>query len=116
MTSQIEMLDLDALPAREKGDVEMVDLFHLGGRTYQIPAEPRVNLALKFLWQRKTRGELDAAANLLGDMLGAEAFEALMEWPGLTVEILNQVSTAAAKVAMGQMEQAVGNSGGGQSK
>ena len=35
---------------------------------------------------------------------------------GLTTEILEKVCNAAAMTAMGQMEAALGNSGGGQSK
>lgn len=110
------MINLDEAPKLDNSKVEMINLFQLGGRTYQIPAKPRVNLALKFLWQRKTKGELEAAAALLGDMIGDEGFQALMEYEDLTSEILEKVCTAAATVAMGGMEQAVGNSGGGQKK
>lgn len=115
MPSQIEVLDLDAIGVPEDTG-ERVTLFHLNNKDYTIPKAPRPNLALKFLWQRKTVGEMEAASNLLGEMLGEEAFMALMEWEGLTSEILEKVCNAAAMTAMGQMENALGNSGGGQSK
>ena len=105
-------IDLDA-QAKSDQPVEMVDLFHLNGKTYQVQGKPRVNLALKFMWQRKTVGELEAASNLLVEMLGEEAFQTLMEYEDLTPEILEQVCSAASKVAMGELETATGNSGSG---
>lgn len=110
-----EVLNLDAI---EKTDepVEMVDLFHLNGRTYQIEKKPKLNIALKFLKVRRERGELEAAAELLPDMIGDEAFTALSEYEGLTTEIFEHVATAAAKVTMGGLEKALGNSGSGPRK
>lgn len=96
--------------------VEMTDLFTLNGKTYRIPAKPRVNVALKFLRLMREKNELEAAAMLLPDMVGVEAFNALTEYEGLTDEMLAQVCQAAAKVTMGGLDKALGNSGSGPHK
>jgi hypothetical protein len=110
-----EVLNLDAI---EKTDepVEMVDLFQLNGRMYQIAKKPKVNVALKFLKLIREKNELEAAAMMLPEMIGDEAFGALADYDDLTPEILNQVAMAAAKVTMGGLEKALGNSNSGPRK
>lgn len=110
-----EVLNFDEMAVDEE-PVEMVDLFQLNGRMYQIQKKPRLNIALKFLKMRREKGEMDAAAELLPDMIGEEAFSALAEYEGLKPEMLQQVAMAAAKVTMGGLEKALGNSGSGPRK
>jgi len=55
-----------------------VELFSLDGVSYTIPAKPRVNLALRYLWHAKQYGEDRAAAELLESLLGADGFEVLV--------------------------------------
>jgi hypothetical protein len=104
-----------AAPASPKV-VEMMDLFELDGKTYQIPARPRVNLALKFLYKARTEGMEMAAAMLLVDLIGEEGFQALMDCDELEPDQLATIINAAQKVTMGGLEKALGESGAGQAK
>jgi hypothetical protein len=100
-------------PTAADQPVEMTDLFSLNGVTYQVPAKPRLNLALRYLKARRESGEMEAASLLLEQMVGGEGFDALMNYDDLTPEILEQVTTAAAKLAMGGLEKSLGNSHSG---
>lgn len=57
---------------------EMVDLFTIDGRTYQVPAQPAAGLALLYLKQYRDHGEEIANLSLMEAVLGDEAFNALM--------------------------------------
>lgn len=103
-------------PVNGSKAVAMMDLFELDGKTYQIPARPRVNLALKFLYKARTEGMEMAAAMLLIDLIGEEGFKALMECDELEPEQLATIIQAAQKVTMGGLEQALGESQGGHAK
>lgn len=79
-------------------------LFSIDGREYDIPAKPRANIALKYLWEVKQRGQEVAAATLLEELIGAEGFQALMEYDDLTQDQLKTVMEAAQKVVLGNAE------------
>ncbi len=93
-----------------------VDLFHLNDVTYQIPAKPRVNVALRYLWQAKTLGETSATAGLLEALLGSEGFLALTEYDELTAEQFGQIVAIAQKVTLGALEQNAGEGARGSAK
>lgn len=93
---------------------ELVELFTLDGRVFSIPAKPRVSVALRYLWHARQYGEDRAAAELLEALLGAEGFEALVNYDDLTAEQFQAVLDAAQKVTLGALEDAKGNSGSGQ--
>jgi len=77
---------------------------------YTIPAKPRPNIALKYMWTLKTTGNGDtAAAQLLEDMLGEEGYMALMAWDDLEVEQFKNILDICKDVSMGGMEEAMGN-------
>ena len=95
---------------------EMVDLFHLNGVTYQIPAKPRVSIALKYLWHAKQYGETAATGELLESLLGAEGLQALTEFDDLTPEQFEQIVTAAQTVALGALETNAGEGARGSRK
>lgn len=88
--------------------VEMVDLFHLDGVTYQIPAKPRVNVALRYLRTAKRDGETVATSELLEALLGVDGFEALTNYDELTPDQFAQIVAAAQKVTLGALEQHAG--------
>lgn len=94
--------------------VEMVDLFSIDGTVYQVPAKPRVNVALQFLNDLRTQGEAMANMLMLEKLLGAEGYKALSTYDALTPENLRAVTDAAAKLTLGMLEEAEsGNSDGG---
>jgi hypothetical protein len=85
-----------------------VPLFEIDDVVYTVPAKPRVNLALKFMWQSKTLGQDTAAMNILEDLLGTEGFEALVNYDDLTPQDLEAVVTRATKLLMGSLEVVTG--------
>ena len=95
---------------------EMVDLFSIDGVTYQIPAKPRMNVALRYLWHARQHGVDRAAAELLEALLGEQGFAALVEYDDLTPEQFQAIMAAAQKVTMGALEQLSGEAGRGSSK
>lgn len=96
--------------------VGMVDLFSIDGVSYQIPAKPRVNVALRYLWHAKQYGEDAAAAELLEALLGEKGFKALVEYDELGPEDFTAILKAAQKVTLGALEEAQGESGRGRNK
>ena len=79
-------------------------LFSIDDVDYTIPARPRPNLALKFMWETKTLGEDEAGINLLIAMLGEEGFEALSNYDKLETEDFVRIMNIAQEVAMGSLE------------
>lgn len=99
------------LTSEQKSDTpaEMVDLFSIDGKTYQIPAKPRANVVLRYLHDIQHSNEDLAAARLLESLLGAEGFNALMDYDDLELEQFQAVLQAAQEVVMGAIEAASGN-------
>lgn len=93
------------LESSKKTDVEMIDIFEIDGKTYQIPAKAKVNVSLKYMKNVRKHGAEYAAGELLEDMLGEDAYDALMNYDDLTAEDLNAVMEAVQKVALGDMEK-----------
>lgn len=100
----------------DSGPPEMVDLFSIDDTTYQIPAKPRVNIALKYLWHAKQYGEDRAAAELLEALLGAEGFEALVNYDDLEPGDLERIMEVATKHTLGALDDIKGNSGRGSTR
>jgi hypothetical protein len=98
------MIDLDAREAGTK-PAGVVELFRLGGRVFAIPEKARVNVALKYLWMAKTKGEEVAGQWMLEQLLGDEAYQALMEFDDLEPGQLAAILAAAQKVVLGSLEQ-----------
>lgn len=94
---------------------EMVDLFSIDDVTYQVPARPRVNVALQFLTDTREHGESLAQMMLLEKLLGPEGYAALAGYDALSAEDLTAVSEAAAKLTLGALETP-GNGEGGSLK
>lgn len=96
-------VDLDV--PRDGGTEErMVDLFKLDGKTYQIPANPKANIALKFMRNTRKYGDVIASDVLLEELLGTEGYEALVNHDELTSEQFQTVMMIAQKLVLGTME------------
>jgi hypothetical protein len=104
------------LKSANAGEVEMVDLFSIDGVNYQIPAKPRMNIALLFLDDMRKHGEMMANMALLERMLGEKGYKALCEYDGLSNEDFNSVIKAAATIVLGTLEEPDPNSGSGSKK
>ncbi len=92
---------------------KMIDLFEMDGVMHQIPAKPRINLVLRFLFQAKTLGEDMAAANLLESLIGTDGFAALVNYDDLEPDQFQQILAIAQKVSMGELERVMGESARG---
>lgn len=85
--------------------VEMVTLFRIDDREYQIPAKPRANLALQQLRLVRELGPELANVGLLEELLGPDTFADLANCNTLTREQLGLVSLAAMRLTMGPLEE-----------
>lgn len=101
------VLDLDARQeeAASLSD-ERVEVFTLNGVTYDAPAKPPASLALKFLaFQRDHSDEVDLSMQwLITTMMGAQAYEALMDFEGLDPIQLMTVFQVCAELVLGAIE------------
>ena len=97
------MIDLDDRP-EVAGPPATVELFRLGGRVFTIPEKNRVNIALKYLCMAKTNSEEAAGQWMLEQLLGQDAYMALMDFDDLEAEQLTAILGAAQKVVLGSLE------------
>lgn len=84
--------------------VEMIDLFELDGEMYQIPAQPKINMVLKYLNMARTESEDKAIGWLLEQMVGEDAYHALMDFDDLTADQLKTIMMVVENTAMGALE------------
>ena len=81
-----------------------VEAFEIDGKVYSIAAKPKVNTALRYLHISRVQGTEAGIDYMLGILLGAEAYEALMAFDDLTEEQLTEVITMASKIMAGAVE------------
>ena len=107
---------LDLYAARDEAamndeEEERVEVFTLNGTTYSAPVRPRVNVALKYM-RTMRRGNPDMAiAGLIEDIIGAEGYEALVNYDELTPAQFQAVLMACRRLVMGEMEEAAEKGG-----
>lgn len=102
MDKDIEPVHLSSKPP--EGFDERVVLFTIDNEEYTIPKLPRGNLALQYLDKVKNEGSDWADAWLLEEMLGSDAYEALMNFEYLTPEQLDAVLDLCQKQVVGKLE------------
>jgi hypothetical protein len=96
--------DIISLRSADGRDDERVDLFQIDGTTYSMSVRPGANVSLKYAWIAREQGLQAAAGYALEALIGAEGYQALMEFDGLTQEALDQIVTAASKIMAGPAE------------
>lgn len=84
--------------------IEMIDLFEIDGEMYQIPAKPMINMVLKYLNMARKESQDNAVGWLLEQMVGEEAYAALMDFDDLTSDQLKTIMMVVEEVAMGALE------------
>lgn len=95
------LIILKSGPDRED---KRVELFSIDGKPYSIPTSVRPNQALRYLNIGRTKGLEAQVDYMLGVLLGADGYEALMEFDDLTEEDLLAVVRACQKVMTGAVE------------
>jgi hypothetical protein len=81
-----------------------VPLFYIDDVEYTTELHPSPARGLKYLHLLRTEGTDVATQYMLETLIGAEGYEALMEYEDLTDEQLEQVVTAASKILLGAVE------------
>jgi hypothetical protein len=92
--------------------VPMVELFSIDGTAYSIPDKVRPALSLQYLRIARTQGVGIAEDWLADQLVGAEAYEALLNFPDITAEQITAVMRDARRVAFGETERESGKANG----
>ena len=103
------MLNFDERPESAQADVEKIELFQLGGKTYTIPAKIDAGRVLGFMQEMRVGGQEAAAVGLLIDLIGREGYTKLRTYPGLQLADLKAIFDVVSQAAMGSMEEVAGN-------
>ena len=94
-----KIVSLVTAPDREE---ERAELFEIDGQSYSIATKPRVNTALRYMHIARTQGTEAGIDYMLGVLLGAEGYEALMAFDDLTEQNLEQIITIAGQILGGK--------------
>jgi hypothetical protein len=81
-----------------------IPLFYIDDVEYSIAARPGVNVGLKYMHVFRNQGEYAATSYLLEKLLGAEGYQALMDYDELTATQFQQICEIAAQLALGALE------------
>lgn len=101
------------LSSEDVPEVETMPLFYLDGEEYRIPKTFPTNLSLQFLRMLRTDGEMVSVGWLLEEILGKDAYTALMEYKGLKPEHLQKITVVVQNLALGALEDPKDNSSNG---
>jgi hypothetical protein len=77
--------------ARPAPPPDMFPIFAIGDVQYHAPAQPRAHVELTYLWKIRHEGPQLATAYLLEELLGIDAYVALMNYEALTAQDLSQI-------------------------
>jgi hypothetical protein len=101
--SLVEIVTTDAPEA------ELVPLFSIDGQVYSIPAEVSASMALRVLDEARRSGMEAAMSGALEELLGAEAYQALLHCTSLTTAHLEAIMDAVQGHVLGGLEGTTGN-------
>jgi hypothetical protein len=99
----------------ELAGVERVVIFRINGKPYTIPNETRPNVAMGYLYLTKTRGVAYAEGWLAEELLGAEGYEALINFKDLKQDQSNEIFKRARDIAFGRYDPKAQTPGNGSS-
>jgi len=108
----IELFSEERQAAAEK----RVPLFTIDGVEYSMPAEPPAFVVLAYLKTVREKGDDVAAYELLENMLGEEAYEALRNCKTATVSDLAAITRIVGEHSVGAIAAGRGNSRGARRK
>lgn len=99
--------------ADEPAEVEQTHLFSIDGVEYFMPAELPPSVGLQAMEMVRSEGELVANAWMLEEVLGAEAYHALIACRDLTKVQMRQIADIVADQVMGALgDESEGNGQG----
>lgn len=91
-------------------EIERIVAFYIDDTPYSIPAEVSPSVSLRFMRASRAIGMEMAMGDLLGEMLGEEAYAALADYKHLTQQNMADLFNLVRKHAMGAMEVPKGSS------
>ena len=94
----------------DETEEERVILFYLDEVAYDIPKHFPPGLGLRVIRTSRRQGDAVAAAELLEEVIGEEAYVALMNHKGLSQEDIKDLMFAVQKVALGALDVPKGSS------
>jgi hypothetical protein len=98
------MIEINTPETVEGEEVEMIELFSLGEKVYEIPNVENSAISLQYLTVVRKQG-LGIAESWLGEaMLGEDAWADLLSYPGITGPQIHQVLSAARAIAFGELK------------
>lgn len=100
------MIELKSTPVEER---EMVDLFSIDDKTYQMPKRAGANVALGYMRLVRTHGQEAAMGWALEKSLGEDAYIALMNCDEVTAEDLEIIMKVVHENVMGAVENPKGH-------
>lgn len=89
--------------------VDTIPLFSIDGVVYSIPAEVSASMALRVLDESRKNGQEAAMAGALEELLGEDAYQALLSCKSLKVSDLEKIMEAVQVHVLGDLEGALGN-------
>lgn len=103
-TSDKSGIDFDAKTPDDSGSVDKVHIFTMHGQDYFIPRKPRIAVGLRYMKNIRTLGDAHAQAMFLEEVLGEEAYEALIAYDDLTADDLSRVVEIATSTVFGALD------------
>ena len=93
----------------DEQDVDLIPLFSIDGRVYSIPGEVSASMALRLLDSARRHGMEAATSEALEELLGGEAYQALLQCRSLKVSHLEQIMEVVQAHVLGDLEGTLGN-------
>lgn len=94
----------------DREPIEHVVLFSLDDRDFTIPKKFPVNLGLRVIRTMRRRGEAIAMAELLEEVIGEDAYEALVNYPDITNDDIARLMQIVNDLALGSLDGPKGRS------
>lgn len=92
--------------------VEMVDFITIDDVVYQVPAKPKLAIALQFLDDTRRRGSVLAEMILLEKMVGEKGYKAICEFEDIQPEDMRKIMNALADTVLGVLEESPNSDSG----
>lgn len=104
LDTEVEPLTFVSTPDEEREPERRVVLFTIDGKAYSIPKKFPVGLGLKIIRTVRLHGEELAMAELLSEVLGDDAYDALINYRDLTPENLMDLMLKVRELALGGLQ------------
>jgi hypothetical protein len=96
----VQPVELFTVDAAER-EPDLVHIFSIDGVPYHMDRNQDASVALQYLKLVRSRGENVALSFMIEEVMGEKAYEALMNYKGITPAQLGQVMLAVQTVLLG---------------